>query len=295
MDEREEKREKLNQMVELVNDSKDGLSSIKNVTSGIVRIINDPRSTARDLKELIDVDPPLTARVLRLANSAYYSPGRRIGEISQAIIIIGFDAVKELALSQKVSEVFSQDVSVGEYSRALLWKHSIAVALLGKLIYRKEFGERGENVYAAGILHDIGIIVEDQFLQDNFKSILRKAMVEESNLSGAERDILGYTHADVGRVITMDWNFPKELSTAIGSHHRPDRARGRFERMASTLYVAEYFVANHGIGYSDASRTNESRFAGCVRKLELGAHALDLLVAEMKVELSRMESQGLLV
>ena len=294
MTQKETKRAKLDQLVESINDSRDSLSSIKNVTSGIVRIISDPGSSAKDLKELIEIDPPLTAKVLKLANSAYYSPGKRIGEIGQAIITIGFDAVKELALSQKVCEIFDKDESLAGYSRMLLWKHSISVALLGKMIYRREFGERGENIYAAGVLHDIGLIVEDQFLQDSFKEILMRSTMQEKNLPQLERRVLGYNHTDIGRVIATDWNFPRELSAAIGYHHTPDRAKQKFARIAATLYIAECLSARGEIGYADTRFVDESLFQDCVQQWDLSARGLDLIVAEMRREMARMENQGLL-
>ena len=128
MDSTEEKQKKLKHIVALVNES--DISSIKNVVSGIIRIMNDPRSTAKDLKEIIQIDPPLTAKILRVANSAYYATRRRISELQQAIIWIGFDALKELAFSQKVCEIFDKDESIEGYSRTLLWKHGVAVAFL---------------------------------------------------------------------------------------------------------------------------------------------------------------------
>ena len=295
MTQAETKGEKLSRIVEMVNDSRDGLSSIRNITSGIIRIINDPRSSAKDLKELIEIDPPLTAKVLRLANSAYYAPRRRIGEVGQAIIIIGFDAVKELALSQKVCEIFDKDDRISGYSRVELWKHSIAVALLCKMIYRKELGERGENAYAAGVLHDIGIIVEDQFFQKDFTAILRRTLIQEKNLPAVEKKIQSYNHADIGRVIARDWKFPRELSTAIGFHHMPNRARGRFVQLASVLYIAECVAAQCEIGYADERFADEKLFQTCIKRLGLSAYALELIAEEMKRELARMESQGLLV
>ena len=294
MAQKETKRAKLDRLVELINDSRDSLSSIKNITSGIVRIISDPGSSAKDLKELIEIDPPLTAKVLKLANSAYYSPGKRIGEVGQAIITIGFDAVKELALSQKVCEIFDKDESLAGYSRMSLWKHSISVALLGKMIYRREFGERGENIYAAGVLHDIGLIVEDQFLQDSFKEILMRSTMQEKNLPQLERRVLGYNHTDIGRVIATDWNFPRELSAAIGYHHTPDRAKQKFARIAATLYIAECLSARGEIGYADTRFVDESLFQDCVQQWDLSARGLDLIVAEMRREMARMENQGLL-
>ena len=100
----EEKTIKLDKLIQLVDNSE--LSSIKNIVTGLIRIINDPKSTARDLTDLIQIDPPLTAKVLRLANSAYYSPREKVSEITRAVIWVGYDAIKELAINQKVCEIF---------------------------------------------------------------------------------------------------------------------------------------------------------------------------------------------
>ena len=161
----EEKSTKLKKIVEMVNKSE--ISSIQNIVSGVTKIINDPKSSAKDLKEIIQIDPPLTGKLLKLANSVYYSPRTKISEIQQAIIWVGYDALKELALSQKVCEIFAGNSTIEGYSKTLLWKHSVAVSLLGKMIYRKEFREKGENIYVAGLLHDIGIIVRGYALDSS--------------------------------------------------------------------------------------------------------------------------------
>ena len=287
----EEKYEKVNKIIELVDQSE--ISSIQSVVSGVINVINDPRSSAKDLKDIIEIDPPLTAKVLKVANSAYYYHPRKISEIQYAIIWIGFDVLKEIALSQKVWEVFDQNESIGGYSRNLLWKHSVAVALLGKMICRREFGERGDSAYAAGLLHDIGIIVEHQFLEDDFRDILAKAELERKNLSRAEQEVLGYTHTDIGEVLTEHWSFPDELVVAIGNHHKPDKAPQDFSKFASTLYIADYLCQERGIGYGDAPVPDSALFRKCLRRLDVKGYALDLIVKDMEQEIAMMEDQGL--
>jgi putative nucleotidyltransferase with HDIG domain len=287
----EERNEKINKILELVDQSE--ISSIQSVVSGVINVINDPRSSAKDLKDIIEIDPPLTAKVLKVANSAYYYHPRKISEIQYAIIWIGFDVLKEIALSQKVWEVFDQNESIGGYSRNLLWKHSVAVALLGKMICRREFGERGDNAYAAGLLHDIGIIVEHQFLEDDFRDILDKAELERKNLSRAEQEVLGYTHTDIGEVLTEHWSFPDELVVAIGNHHNPDKAPQDFSKFASTLYIADYLCQERGIGYGDAPIRDSALFRKCLRRLDVKGYALDLIVKDMEQEIAMMEDQGL--
>lgn len=287
----EEKYEKVSKIIGLVDQSE--ISSIQSVVSGVIDVINDPQSSAKDLKDIIEIDPPLTAKVLKVANSAYYYSLNKISEIQHAVIWIGFDVVKEIALSQKVCEVFEQDETVSGYSGRSLWKHSIAVALLGKMICRREFGERGENAYAAGLLHDIGIIVENQFLEKEFTDILHKTEQEKINLSKAESEILGYTHTDIGKMLTEHWSFPEELVVAIGNHHNPDKAPQEFSKFASTLYIADYLCQERGIGYSDAPYFDPNVFRGCLKRLDIKAYALDLIVKDMEQEISKMEGQGL--
>ena len=287
----EEKYEKISKIIGLVDQSE--ISSIQSVVSGVIDVINDPKSSAKDLKDIIEIDPPLTAKVLKVANSAYYYSLNKISEIQHAVIWIGFDVVKEIALSQKVCEVFEQDETVSGYSGRSLWKHSIAVALLGKMICRREFGERGENAYAAGLLHDIGIIVENQFLEKEFIDILHKTEQEKINLSKAESEVLGYTHTDIGKMLTEHWSFPEELVVAIGNHHNPDKAPQEFSKFASTLYIADYLCQERGIGYRDAPYFDPGVFRRCLKRLDIKEYALDLIVNDMEQEISKMEGQGL--
>jgi len=291
MNQEEEKSAKLKKIVKMVNKSE--ISSIKNTIVGITKIINDPKSSAKDLKEIIQIDPPLTARLLKLANSVYYSPRTRISQIQQAIIWVGYDALKELTLSQKVCEIFTGDSTFEGYSRPLLWKHSVAVSLLGKMIYRREFREKGENIYIAGLLHDIGIIVLDQFCEDEFRLILSRTKTEKKNHTKTEKKLLGFDHTEVGKAMTNDWNLPQELVEVIGCHHNPDNIAQEFVRLGSTLYVADYVCQQKGLGYSDAPIRDKELFRRCLKRLDLTSYALDLIVEDVEQELFKMEEQGL--
>ena len=211
------KTESIQSLVDLVNSSH--ISSIRSSVNAIIRVINDPNSTVRELKEVILLDPPLAARVLKTANSAYYSRSftRVFADIEQAIIWMGSEIIRELALSQKVCEVFNKDEKIEAYSRKSLWRHSIAVALMAKMIYRKEFGLKGENVYVSGLLHDIGIIAEDQFLSKDFRNALILSTNKKIDITRAEFQTLGYNHAEVGEAIIDSWGLPPQ---SIGMQDR---------------------------------------------------------------------------
>lgn len=284
-------RKKVEQIVEMVSHSQ--ISSIMSIVQGIIRVINDPESNAKDLKEIIEVDPPLTGKVLRVANSTYYAPRRKIGGIMQAIVYIGFEALTEIALSQQMNNIFTKGDDYEGYSRVSLWKHSVAVALYGKMIYRKEFGEKGDTAYTAGLLHGIGIIAEDQFLEEDFRNALLKSKDENKNLPIAENEVLGYDHAKIGMEIARNWNLPLELVEAIGYHHEPDKASPSHARLVATIYVADCYCQRNNIGFSDAPSEDEALFDNCLRTLAVEPHVLDLILGDVEKHISEMEEQGL--
>lgn len=285
-----EKRKILQQIAEEVDNS--DLSTIQQTIAEILRVTSDPDSTAKDLKDILEKDPVLAAAVLQRANSAYYARSRSISDIQQAVIWLGFDTLKELALNQKVSEMFRQNIPFSGYSRIGLWKHSMAVAICAKLIYRREFGERGENAYAAGLLHNIGVIILDQFLHDEFKVIFEKSELEQCNLHESENEILGVDHSEVGKFFAHNWNFPGELVHSIGSHHNPDKTRSRYARLAKTIYIADFICQKMGFGFVDMAFEEYTLFRSLLSQLEIHEKALDFIITDVEERIYRMVAEG---
>jgi len=290
METNDNKQKEIDKIVKLVN--KSDISSIKQTVTRIIQIINDPDSSARDLKNLIEVDPPLTAKLLKLANSAFYGYPKTISNIQEAIVCIGFDAVQELALSQKVCELFKKADYINGYSRPALWKHSVAVALCSKFIYRRELGKLGENIYVAGLLHDIGIIVLDQFCHERFREIIKKYRREKNNLINVESAILGFNHTDIACALMIDWEFPDEIVKIITNHHQPDLVEDEFETISRTIYIANHAVQDRLIGFCDALYKNRTLFRKCLMRLNIKEQAIDLIIKEVEEEISKMEKSG---
>ncbi len=280
-------QEVLSLIIDLVN--KSDISSIKQIVADILEVIRDEDSSAKDLKDIIERDPPLCARLLKLANSAHYGYAKTISDIQEAIVCIGFDAVKELALNQKVCELFKlENVRYG-YSRWKVWKHSSAVAVASKLIYRREFRERGDDIYVAGLLHDIGIIVEDQFFPELFDSSLAIVAEGERNLPDVELEILKINHAMVGQAISEDWGFPDELIQAIGYHHNPADAQKEYQQFVYTVYVANYICQRDKIGYVEVNKRDVSGFHKCLDALKISERSLGIIMEDVRAELKKLE------
>jgi HD-like signal output (HDOD) protein len=279
-------------LIEQVNAS--NISTIGSVVARIIGVINDPDATAKELVAIILTDPPLAANVLRLVNSAYCAPKNKIADIQQAVIFIGFEALKELALNQKVCEIFKRGLTINGYSRARLWKHSVAVALCSKMIYRREFAQRGENAYALGLLHDLGIIIEDQFLNAQLVETLQTSQARGLTLPQAEQETMGYDHARIGMALAANWKLPEEITAGIGYHHNPMQTPQAFAALARVLHVANYCCQRSGIGFCDAPPHDDTLFEQCIRELDIESHALELIMREVHQTIAGMEAEGLL-
>lgn len=280
----------LNEIIEKVDAS--DLSSIKNITSGIVNIINNSDSTARDLKNIIELDPPLTAKVLSMANSAYFFSRNRINDIMEAVIWVGFTNLKELALSQKVCEVFQSNEKIYNYSRIQLWKHCAAVALLSKVIWQLVKGGEGEELYTCGLLHDIGIIVEDQLMRDEFKLILKKQDELKVNLYDSELLLWGCEHGKIGAAVVKNWKLPEEICEAISRHHGVFKSDEDYSSYGAVLYMADYLCHRHGIGFGCEYYPNKRKFNRLANKFGLTSEIIEKSLEYMDFELEKRRKLG---
>ena len=281
----------IDEIISLVNQSY--ISTIRQSLMEIFRVINDPGTSASDLTEIIERDPPLCAKVIRLANSAYYGSRRYIDEIKQAIVWLGFNTVKELALSQKICELFhGADQTIGSYSRGKLWKHSAAVALCGKMIYRRELRDPGYVVYTAGLLHDIGIIIEDQFIHESFVENVLEAESTQKDLYLVESANQGITHQQIGYAVAENWGFPANLTGSIGFHHTPEQSMYGSSKLIQVLYVANYICQRNDIGYSDALYSDADTYQICLEQLGIDQISIDLITEDLISEILKMEQHG---
>jgi putative nucleotidyltransferase with HDIG domain len=270
------------------------IASIKETVGGILSLISNPAAISSDLIRLIELDPPLTAKILRVANSSNYATAQTIDDIQQALIWIGFDTLKEIVLTQKMSEIYHNGTPVFGYSRLQLWRHNLAVALLAKTIYRHEFGEKGNKAYAAGLMHDIGVIVEDQLLHKDFIQMLQSLKDTPQSLSDGEVSLFGYDHGLVGKSLAENWNFPAELIDGIGFHHNPGGAREEYRLFVKTIFISDYLMLEQGYGYVAMPLPDREILQQYVMDLGLQWHALHAIVELVLEELKKDERKGYL-
>jgi len=284
--------DRIDRILDAVNNSE--ISSIKSVVSGIIQLISDPRSTAKDLKDIIQIDPPLSGKILRVSNSAFYSPQAKIDEIEKAVIWIGYNTVKELALRQKACEIFEDNDSIEGYRRSELWAFCVGVALFSKMIYRREFREKGEVIYAAGLLHKIGLIAEEQFLRKAFIKILKVINENNTHLMDIEEKVCGFTHATLGKHIAQNWLLPEDMVYSIGYHNRPYDVPKKHFKQVATLYVASSMCHFAEIGFSKATPFDDMLYRKCLADLKLDQDDINMIIDDGKFEIAEMLEKGAL-
>lgn len=233
----------LEQIVKKVND----LPALPQVASQVLKLADDPNSTVKQLSDVICNDQALTAKVLRLANSAYYGFPRRISTIIEAIVILGYNTIRNLVLAVSIHGLLCDEVTGYRLGRGELWRHSIACAMAARTISRHVRFPAPEQAFIAGLLHDIGKVILNFYVNDSFDEILQKVHEERVSFIQAEEDVLGFTHTAVGARVAEKWNLPVPLVQAIGFHHCPQHADEN-SKLASLVHLADVLCMMMGIG-----------------------------------------------
>lgn len=197
---------------------KENLPPLPGSVFRILELMRDPNTPSVVLAEAVGHDPMLAARMLRLANSSYYSRQKNITSLSKAIDTIGMKALYDALMLGVAANAFSKEIASG--IGAAIWRHSLAVALVARKV--SELGDMrgGENAFICGLLHDIGKFVFLKADPKGYKSIFNGE--SNSEFSDQESEYFGVDHAEIGALLIKRWNLPETISSVILHHHKPD-------------------------------------------------------------------------
>lgn len=222
------------------------ISTLPHVALKVMEVARDPDAGVGDLRNVVEGDPSLSTRVLRMVNSAAYGLQKRVSNLHQAIGYLGFSQVRNLALTASVSEIFKKTQQLGSYSRDALWKHLVAVGICARMVARRQQLEGFEDAFLGGLLHDIGIVLIDQHANSRFKAMIN-SLNKRHTLVENEREALGFDHCVLGDLIAEQWRFPPVVRAAIRYHHMAARYDGEDVALVACVEVGNVLCTMKGI------------------------------------------------
>jgi putative nucleotidyltransferase with HDIG domain len=225
------------------------IPSIPLVLIKIIQTLDEDTGSAKELEELILHDPALSARILRLANSAFYAFHTRVKTISHAITLLGMNVVTSLAIGINIFDTFTKGTKSEAGLINRLWTHSCGVAVLSKKIWAKHNirEKEGEFAFLCGLLHDLGKVVLFKTYPGHYGPIFATAKTEtDMEISSYEDENYGANHAAIGEMLAKQWGFPPELANVIRRHHDP---QGIQIPLVNTVMLADQLAKEVKIGY----------------------------------------------
>ena len=226
------------------------IATLPEVTLKIIRLVEDPDSTAQDLNNVITNDPALGARILKVVNSAFYGLPGQIGSINRAIVLLGLNAVKNSAIAARLAKLFRGGQICPSFNARDLWHHSIAVATATRLLADKAGLGLPDEAFLAGLIHDIGVMVEMQSRRAKFVEAIEKMEAEGITLREAELQVVGATHEQFGAALCKTWKFHASFVYVTGFHHHPMELNEQNRTLTALVHVVETVAARFEVDYS---------------------------------------------
>ncbi|MFC1592197.1 HDOD domain-containing protein [Thermodesulfobacteriota bacterium] len=270
-----------------VVDKIDDLSTLPQVLRKILDITADPNAGAADLQDILKSDPALTGKLLKVANSSYYGLREKVTNVKNAVVFLGFKTVKNMAVAASVCDMFKSDEKISGYSRVELWKHSVAVAVCAKSIAQRAGLKIGEELFTAGIMHDIGIIIADQYLHEHLCAVLESPERQETPFCELEKKLLGFDHAALGEKVAQQWKIPEDISRIIGFHHRPHMCPESHRIHSTIVYLSDVLCNAKQIGFIVNAQVDKERLGAALEDIKFQKQDISIILEELPRELDK--------
>lgn len=224
-------------------DSTVNIPTIPTILTEITAVFHSPDGSAKDAAAIIEKDPAIATKVLRLVNSSFYALKNPVSSIGLACSILGLKVIKNVVVQATVLQTFSGTPDIEDLDTAWLWDHSFKTAVACKLIAQHSpvgHAMQKDDAYTCGLIHDIGKMILLDSQTDHFAEALRTSKAHKEPLAKAEAEVFGFTHAHVGGLLARRWKLPDNVQAAVMYHHSPatnaeDWARGFLVKAANTI------------------------------------------------------------
>ncbi len=226
------------ELIDLLDNLTD-MPSLPTVVAQLTRLIADPKTTAAEINSALSSDPALVGRILKLVNSSFYGFSRRITTITNAVVILGFNQIRNLALSAFIFDSFAAGPGTGAFDMKAFWRHCIGSAFLAAQLAKHLDAKLEEDAFICGLLHDLGKFVMVQKAPDHLALVTRVVEEKDVLFYEAEAEALGYNHAILGAMVMENWKLPVNMVNVVRHHHAPMQAPEGSRRLACAVGMAD--------------------------------------------------------
>ncbi|MBN1970463.1 MAG: HDOD domain-containing protein [Candidatus Delongbacteria bacterium] len=237
------------ELTSIIKNIKD-LPTLPNIIIKIIAVVNDPLSSANDIKKLIENDYVQTARVLKLVNSSFYGFSKNVSKVTTAIVIIGYNEIKNLLISCSVYDVFKKSHKLDNqyFDMQNFMDHSLGTAICARMIGEMLKYNEPEELFVGGLLHDIGKIILYQYFHEDFIEALKQ--IGHKVYFQNEREFIGFTHNEIGLILTEHWSMPEKIRDMVTYHHYYHFSK-LFKQESAIIYLADSITRTMKIGEYD--------------------------------------------
>jgi putative nucleotidyltransferase with HDIG domain len=223
------------------------LPTIPVVATKVLQLMDDADSTAEDLARVVESDPAVAARVLKISNSSFYGAQRQIQTMPHAIMMLGFVTLKSVVIAASVKQVYHPY----GLTEKLLWEHSFGAGLAARMIAQEMRKINPDEAFLGGLFHDIGKQIMNFLDKDKFQEVMQMSFNENISFEAAEQMLFPYTHEEAGALVIEKWNFPEHLLKAVMAHHTLDLAADEdpyIVNLTNVVSLANLFCHRYGVG-----------------------------------------------
>jgi putative nucleotidyltransferase with HDIG domain len=262
------------------------IATLPQVTVQIIKTVEDPKSTAQQLHKIVSHDPALVTRILKVVNSAFYGLPGQIASIERAIVVLGLNGIKNIAVAASLGQLFRGAKLCDGISAKDLWTHCVAVAVASRDLARNLKMPNPDEAFLAGLIHDVGMLVSLQVYPEKLREVCEAARAGSDDFCALERNAIGLDHQQLGMGLAEQWKFPRGCQLVAGYHHQPESAAEESRKLVSIVYVADTLCCHskHGCNLTAVHQTLDdaqlARLQIDPRLVALTNDRLDQLVGE---------------
>ncbi len=222
----------------------ENLPVLPQAISSVMQLVDDPNTSSRQVEKIIERDPGVTAKILRVANSAYYGLPK-VKSIERAVSFLGMNTLRSVVMSVAFQNLLKGRGAAKKFCRISFWQHSLATATACRILGRLKMPQKAEELYCAGMIHDVGLLVLDRFDPAGFDKAIQEATETGNCLIEAENRLLGYNHYQAGVLLADKWGLSSVVKNAIRYHHDP-KEDGEYYDTTAVVAIANHLANRAG-------------------------------------------------